>query len=378
MDIRIATGMDDAAIRELMQQIPLNGKLRIRYLKEPSYFASLELQGTPQQTLAGLVNNEIMAVGSRNLQKLYINGEIKTAGYISNLRYHPVARHGISLLKGIRHMENLPASKTTDFHYATLISTDKANRQTLVANRPRMPRVFDIGGVNTYAIQVKKKADKPKPFKRFEIVKGDGHLMPAIMTFLKKEGMKKDFFPVLDGGSYAKELLTPVSFFAIYDQGSLAGVCSIPDMSKYRQYIMEGYARSFALLRVPLNIYYDCRGLSLIPGKGKNIYMTRIGFPVIKDENAEVFSALLSHVHSYLSGSGQHFLTVALHENSPLNKSVKLFPKITYKSRLYVVKLLHDKFTAFEEITREMTAEWVKSGEELINTNVPFIDFLRL
>lgn len=370
--------MDDAAIRNLLQQIPLNGKLRIRYLREPSYFASVKLQGTPQQTLVGLASNQIMAMGSRNLQKLYVNGEIKTAGYISNLRYHPDARHGISLLKGIRHMENLPASKTTDFHYGTLISTDKKNRQTLVANRPRMPSVFDIGGVNTYAIQVRKNARRTKPSKKFDIVIGDEHLMPAIMAFLRKEGMKKDFFPVLDDGAYAKELLQPDSFFAIFDQGKLAGVCSIPDLSSYRQYVMEGYARSFALLRVPLNMYYSLRGLRPIPGRGEEIKLTRIGFPVIKNEDPIVFRALLSHIHNYLSGSGQHYLSVALHEKSRLNKSMKYFPKIIYSSRLYAVKLIHDKFTAFEALTRETTAGWTLSNDEQKNRNIPFIDLLRL
>ena len=77
MEFRLATEKDDPAIRELLQQIPLNGMLRIRYLREPSYTRSVEIQGMPRQTLVGLINNKVVAVGSRNIQQLLIGGETK-------------------------------------------------------------------------------------------------------------------------------------------------------------------------------------------------------------------------------------------------------------------------------------------------------------
>jgi hypothetical protein len=200
MEFRLATETDDPAIRELLQQIPLNGMLRIRYLREPSYLRSVEIQGTPQQTLVGLTDHKIVAVGSRNIQRLYIGGEIKTAGYISNLRYHPGARHGISLLKGIREMENLSAGLMTDFHYATLIEKDNFTRNILASNRSRMPEVIDMGLLNTFSIPIRKTATNAKPGKKFEIVRGDEKLMPLILTFLKKEGTLSDFFPDLSTG----------------------------------------------------------------------------------------------------------------------------------------------------------------------------------
>jgi hypothetical protein len=368
MEFRLATETDDPAIRELLQQIPLDGMLRIRYLREPSYMRSVEIQGTPQQTLVGLINHKIVAVCSRNIQRLYIGGEIKTAGYISNLRYHPIARHGISLLKGIRELENLPAGLSTDFHYATLIDKDNFTRNILASNRPRMPEVIDLGLLHTYSVPIRKTATNAKPGRRFEIVRGDEKMMPLILSFLKKEGTRSDFFPDLSAGAYAGGLLQPESFFAIFDKGELAGICSLPDIKKYKQYKMEGYSRSFGMLRVPLNAYYALRRLYSIPRKGEEIKLAIAGFPVVRDDNPEIFKALLLHVYNSLSGSGQHYLSLSLHEKSPLIKSLSRFPKINYTSRLCIVKLNNDKFTA-EKISADMLQRIRR---------IPFIDLLRL
>jgi hypothetical protein len=171
MEFRLATEKDDPEIRELLQQIPLDGMLRIRYLREPSYIRSVEIQGMPQQSVIGLISNKIVALASRNIQNLYIGGEKKTAGYISNLRYHPDFRHGISLLKGIRQMEHLSEGQPADFHYATFIEKDSITRNILASNRPRMPVVTDIGLLNTFSIPVRKTATNVKPGKRFEIIR---------------------------------------------------------------------------------------------------------------------------------------------------------------------------------------------------------------
>ena len=258
----------------------------------------------------------------------------------------------------IRFLENLPSSRETDFHYATLITGDSLSGKILFSNRPRMPEAFDMGGVNTFSVPVKRHGAGVKPGKRFEILSGDEKLMPLIADFLKKEGVKMDFFPVVDGGGYALELLEPASFFAIFDRGDLAGVCSLPDLKNHRQYIMEGYSRSFSLMRVPLNLYCNFRGLHTVPRKGERIKTAFMGFPVVRHDDPEIFRALVSHVYNSLSASGQHYLSIALHEKSPLIRSLSNFPKIRYTSRLYTIKLNNDKFPAY--------------------TNIPFIDLPRL
>ena len=368
MEFRLATEKDDPAIRELLKQIPLNGMLRIRYLREPSYTRSVEIQGMPRQTLVGLINNKVVAVGSRNIQQLHIGGDIKTAGYISNLRFHHGARHGISLLKGIRQMEDLPASRPINFHYATLIDRDSLTRNILVSNRPRMPLVIDMGLLNTFSIPVRKKRINVKPGKKFEIIRGDENLMPRILSFLKKEGTRKDFFQDLDSGAYAPSLLQPDSFFAVFDKGNIAGVCSVPDMKSYRQYIMEGYSLSFAMIRAPLSLFYSLRGLRSIPRKGEEIKLAFVGFPVVRDDDPEIFRALLTHVYNSLSGTGLHYLSIALYEKSPLIRSLSHFPKINYTSRLYMIKLNNDKFTA----------EKIAAYRLQKNKSIPFVDLLRL
>lgn len=363
MRFRLALHQDDEAIRQLMQQIPLNGNLRIRYLKEPSFLNSLITQGNHPQTLIGTIDGKIMATGSRIFQNVIIQGDNKTVGYICNLRFHPDARNGFRLLKGIQHFENLPTPGPVDFHYATLIDSDPATKSILAANRPRMPHLFDLGKVSTFFIPLKKQNRSCRKSSVRNIVAADEEFMPEIRSFINHEGVKHNFFPIIDNEMYASELMQPSSFFAKTVHGKIAGITSVHDLSDLKQYKLENFSNYFRIIRPFFNAFLYLNNEFPIPGKGSAIQLAFLGFPLIQNSDPSVFRDLLTHICNELSGNKYHFVCLALHEKSPLNPCLRHFSRIKYDSRMYLVKLSHDTCAT--------------DPSSLMKT-CPFIDFPRL
>jgi hypothetical protein len=363
MEFRLATPDDDDAIRQLLREIPLKGMIRIRYMREPSFLESINIQGVPNFTVLGTVNQKVMAMASLNVQKLNFCGKLVNTGYISNLRFHPDVRHGISLLKGIRFFEEQTAGLDIDFHYGTLIDKDEKVKKILSSNRARMPYVYDGGRINTWAVPLHKKKRKLRTENSFKFSRVDKENWHEACAFLESEGCNTDFFPEINESNYSSTIYKMDHFYVVYQENKIHAICNAVDLQRHKQYTIEGYSRSFSLFRPFLNLWLYLRKFHGIPAKSMEVNQIFLGFIFIKNNNCELFKFLLDQICAEFSGSSYHFVTLAFHELNPLNKSLEKRTKIGYTSRLYLVKLKYDKFTR-DELN-------LKKG-------FPYIDILRL
>lgn len=362
MYFRLATNSDDPAIRQLLRQIPLDGMLKIRYQREPSYVSSMQKQGILQQTLVGESSQgEVLAVVSRNIQRLHINGKQYYASYICNVRMHPNARHGVSLLKGIKALEQLPTPYPVDFHYATLIEKDPLTKKVFASGRPSMPSLFDLGKIITYSIPLKKNKQKAPKERKINVLPCTQELFPHVLTFLQEESIKTPFFPDMNEENYHQELLSPENFFIAFEKDQVVGVCNVNNLQNNKQFVIENYSWKFSLLKWPINFLLGIRGLYPVPERNEQIKLLTLGFPVTLNNRMDILEALITHIYARFSGTGNHYLSLALHENNPLKFAVSHFPKIKYESRLYFVKLKGDNIPDIED-----------------NRVAPFIDLPRL
>jgi hypothetical protein len=176
------------------------------------------------------------------------------------------------------------------------------------------------------------------------MIQANKQLEPEILDFLIKEGKQFNLFPVIDVNYYDSELLQASSFFVAYQNDEIAGVCSVNDLSECKQYILDDYSIGFDFIKIPLNWFLALKKLHPIPSKNEQIKLATLGFPVVLNNDPEVFKSLIDYVYYSLAGTGFHFLSLAFHEKNPLNQSIIHLPKIKYTSRLYFVNLKNDKF----------------------------------
>src|SRR5262245_13232067 len=94
--IELAVPEDDAALRSVMAQTPMEGRISVAFGREPSFFAAAAVEGRFHQVVLGRdrVSQSVIGFGVRSIGERYVNGSPEPVGYLSGLRILPMHRNG--------------------------------------------------------------------------------------------------------------------------------------------------------------------------------------------------------------------------------------------------------------------------------------------
>ena len=150
----LATSADDAGIRRLLSSNPIPGKIRIRYEREPDYFAGCATMGTTQ-VLVARAEERVIGVACRAVRPMYINGERADVGYLGQLRVDPHFRGRWLVLRGFRKLHELHRQSPPRGYVTTIIEGNEEAEGVLVRlARGPMPRYRKIDRLMTLALPV--------------------------------------------------------------------------------------------------------------------------------------------------------------------------------------------------------------------------------
>ncbi len=86
--IELARESDDDDLKDLVANTPMDGEFQIALRREPSYFHGVDVQGPFNQV--GVARDkqtgQTVACATRSVRPAYLNGEVKSLGYIGGLR----------------------------------------------------------------------------------------------------------------------------------------------------------------------------------------------------------------------------------------------------------------------------------------------------
>src|ERR1700752_1270332 len=99
----LATEEDDASLRRLLRENPMQGAISLSFEREPNYFNASSIEGAFHQTLVAreMDTGEIIGVGNRSVRDMFVNGKVQAVGYMSQLRIHPKYGRGLYLARGL-------------------------------------------------------------------------------------------------------------------------------------------------------------------------------------------------------------------------------------------------------------------------------------
>lgn len=314
----------------------MSGDIEVLYKRDPNFFYGAEIQGFKNEVLVALnEKDEIVAVGGRTLKKVYVNGFLKTIGYLSDLRVGKNARHLHILANGYREMGELMQMTPAYMHLTTIIEDNKQARAALTwKNKHKfIPNYFDVGRINTYFVLP---IFKKNFFKKFEIRNGSVGNIDEIVTFLNQEGAKKQFFPL-----YTKEYFMKLRGFNLsdlyvaYSKGKVVGVSAKWKQSSFKQVVLKKYHGKMRWIKKILGHF--------LPDENEEIEHIYLAFNVVKNNDLTIFKALFAKIYNDLHKSTVKYFVIAFHEKDPLQKALKGYIKITYKSRLYIADYKTDE-----------------------------------
>ncbi len=286
----LATRADDAGIRHLLATNPMPGRIRVRFEREPDYFAGCD-DGT--QVLVARDGSRVVGVACRSIRKLYINGIPEEIGYLGQLRVDRAYRGQLLTARGYRIMRELHADGRARGYYTTIVDGNRQAEGVLVRkSRGVMPRYRFVEKLYTLAFGVRRQS------LRFQ-----------------------------SGGECRR---TPNLFPAYPPQGEiievLGGSAALVDQRAYKQTVIDGYDPALALVR-PL---YNLVGRIKLPRPNSTLNHAYVTHFRAEDPQA-LINAILERGRHY-----DHIL-FGFTESDPYLAIARHFKPIEYISSIYTV-----------------------------------------
>jgi len=329
-------------LRKVLREMPMPGAVQIAYLREPSFFEALQVEGRYNEVIIGREEEteRIVGLGSRSIKPAFINGRPSPLGYLSNLRLAEEYRGGTNLARGYRILREWHQDGRTKLYVTTIMEDNTVARQILTSRRAALPAYRDYGRFCCMAISLQQKL-RLAPSKTLEIRPATRKDVPPIIEFWQQEGARKQFFPEYSAADLlsSKGLLHGLEledFFLAFSGEELVGTVVAWDQKSFRQSVVTGYNRRLTFLRLPYNATARLVGYPILPRPGSSLDYFNLSLICIREDDPHVFGSLLAQMIKRYQ-SHYSLLMAGLHERDPLLPVLRQYRHFPYASRLYVV-----------------------------------------
>jgi hypothetical protein len=340
----IATREDDAGIRRLLSANPVPGRIRIRYEREPDYFAGCATMGTTD-VLVARADDQVVGVACRSVRPMYINGERADVGYLGQLRVDSRFRGRWLVLRGFRKLHELHRQSPSRGYVTTIIEgNDEAEGVLVRRARGPMPRYRKIDRLMTLAL--------PARGVRSPFVGTARDLTPLaeVVAFLQGEGRRKNFFPVYEERSFSDGTtrgFDPQDFIVIQRDRRILGVAGLWDQSSYKQSIVDAYDPVTRMVRP----FYNLVHRPALPKPGTALRVAYGSFFCVRDDDAAVAHTLIERLLAVARERHFDHLLLGFAESDPLLAAARAFRHVAYPAGIYTVAWdddhdLHDELDA--------------------------------
>lgn len=342
---RLATPEDDAALREVLAATPMDGRIAVRFLREPSFFAAAAVEGPFRQTAVCVdtATDRIVGFGTRSARERYVNGSPAQVGYLSTLRAMPAVRGRLLLAGAYQFLKELHADGRVDFYLSTIAEGNTPAIRALTSGRAGLPAYAYRGQFHTAALPVPRRAVRaPAPPAGIDIRPAEAGDAAEIVAFLNRAGPAYPYFPVYTeadffraGGTFRD--LPPARIMLAFRAGRLIGTLAGWDQHAFKQTQVAGYTGALRWLRPAYNGWARLRDRPRLPAPGEPFHYAMGALPVVEDDDPAVFGALLDRLLAALGGTGTAYLLIGLHATHPLWPVLARRAAVRYSARLYHV-----------------------------------------
>ena len=273
MSYAIAGPGDDADVRRILRDVPMDGWVRVSLTREPEMGLAHRALGQSGAfvILRDAATTEAICVGEYHASRLFLNGRPTTMPYIGALRVVPEWRGRLSLLReGLGLVRRLQQARGEPPFMLTSIAAENAPATRLLeANLAGMPNYHPVGRMVTLVLPTSRR-------RQGSAVRaaGEGD-MPAIAAALQAAGRQGQFMPEWDEAALAELQgqggLQPGDFRLVERAGAIVGSLAAWDQRSFRQVQVHGYAPWLSRMRPVYNLLARARGRPVLPPPGDTL-----------------------------------------------------------------------------------------------------------
>lgn len=297
---------DDAGLRALLRETPMDGSVRLTLEREPSFFGTAHVEGERHHTIYAREAGKIVAMASRNVHTLFVNGTPTRIGYLSQLRIATSHRqHTRQFLRtGFAMLHETHAADEAPFDITTIITDNSIARRLLEAGLPNLPHYQFVDRILTMLLPVGRGREQ----------------LPRAMSVSVPTGYPYQFSSVVPPMS--------LPMVQVERQGRVVGSAIIWDQRKFKQVVVRGYSRAME----------RWRWLLRLPAVGTALPLVYLSHFAVPAHDPNVCVELVDTGLAAARAMGCRWLVLGLTARHPLAPVVQWrYRPRRYESRLYVV-----------------------------------------
>jgi hypothetical protein len=294
----------------------------------------------------------IGAMACRAVRPRFVNGSERPVGYLSQLRVDRPYRGRLLGAAVLRALPLLHADGRTQGYLATITDGNEEARGLLVRRaRPGLPTFRPLARLHTLALHVRQErrargggGGGAGPAPELEIGRGTAEDVGAVVSFLRREGRRRQFFPALTEADFgpggAAVGPEPGDVVIARRGGQIAGAGALWDQGALKQTVVRGYAGALRWLRPAYNLGARLLGAPAapLPAPGSPLRSAYACFLAVAEDDPLVCRAVLRSLLSLAAARGQAYVLLGLAEGDPLLDVGRRFPHVAYGSTLYTVR----------------------------------------
>lgn len=351
LKFELATQADDLDLRRLLRENPIQGSILLSFEREPNYFEASAVEGDFHQTIIARESDsgKVIAFGNRSIRPLYVNGEIRDIGYMSQLRVDPGYGKGMYLARGLaggfKKYHELHLDGRTPFYIMSVVEDNLPAQRLLTSGLSEYPTAREYTRMFTYAIYpVRRKHELTLP-SSMRIVRGDDNYTNDIVDCLNRNNLHKQLAPhwtcdslfTSNVSTSSTQCLSPSDFFLVLDNDCVIGCLACWDQNSFKQTIVRGYSGSLARWRKVINVFSKYIGEPYLPEPNTTLKYSYASQLAIDNDDPIVFKALLRAMYNHALEQGYSYFMIGLAESHPFRKIVESYRPLTYISQIYLV-----------------------------------------
>lgn len=351
---RVATVDDNAAILELMGDVPMQGNLALATRRDPDFFALYDLQrGSNMLWVDDASDGRLAGMGGILVRDGHLDGVVQPVGYLGDLRTRGFVRERLAFPQVYAHLFHRAVQETGCEYYLTAILDDNAAAAAALTSSSspsstgatkRRPQphyhpltAYDMANVHF----LRRRVARPTPglYVRRAVVDD----LPAITALLADDHAQRPFGWRFDDGEFEHRVQHWPGFslhetFLVHDDnGVLRGLCTCWDASTVKRYRVLRYGGQMLWVKRGLSLLSSLTGTAPLPDVGDDFryfYLTNLS---IVDDDPRVFQALVDAVYAAHVDDGFHFFCFPLYPGDPLTAGTRGYYVRRVPFHLYAV-----------------------------------------
>lgn len=338
--IRNAEIRDDAQLRSLLRDAPMEGKIHLTFEREPNYFAANGIEGNARQCIVATDSgdNIIWGLGCRSLNAYVYSGKVVCLGYLGQLRLQPGVRGIKRLFAAYKAMAVTRDGGALSFDISAIAADNQPAIRLLERALPAMPVYHRLADYCTLVLAVPRK--KHKNILNNEVDRaGD---LSNLSKHLCNNYRRYSLAPYWDYErlqQLSAHNLNTGNFLVIKDGDDISSSLALWDQRQFKQITIKGYSPLVAMLRPLINILPRCQGKPALPKAPVKLNCAYLSHVAINWQKPDEIIDLIGAAMDKAFDQGLRYLITGFTSNNPLLYKVKnSFPAYSYHSRLYAVQ----------------------------------------